>query len=463
MDEWKSVGRAAGGRDEELWARFSAAKTVFFDRKKGHFDTIQKEQEENLTRKIALVEKAEALQDSTDWNKTSAQFEEVLQEWRRIGKVPLEKADEIRDRLERAKDTFFGARRSHFETVKVSLTDNYARKLALLKHAEELKHSTQWREATGEFTELMEEWKQIGPVPREHSRRIWQEFMAARSFFFDRKDADREKRNERFQQQAVARVDSQRQFLKKLEDELTEEKDNLADFRVSIGNITPGPKAKELHEHLTKLIAQSEERISRKEAKLEQVRKEVASIAEPRPAQNKDRGRERERERGRERDGRDGRGREERNSESGPKQELAHEFSGDVPAGLPAEQAPESMTDFTPSEGEGNDATAEQPTTGGGESASSENAQPASQESAPTNNESPDAVKETTDAPPTGTGTEESSFIPNTDVVTPSMAEGAANTQPTGPDTVPASETSTPPMQTGEDSGAVDEASGTVD
>ena len=459
MDEWKSVGRAAGGRDEELWARFSAAKTVFFDRKKGHFDTIQKEQEENLARKIALVEKAEALQDSTDWNKTSAAFEEVLQEWRRVGKVPMEKADEIRDRMERAKDTFFSARRSHFETVKVSLTDNYAQKLALLKRAEDLKHSTQWREATGEFTELMEEWKQIGPVPREHSRRIWQEFMAARSFFFDRKDADRDKRNERFQQQSVARVDSQRQFLKKLEDELAEEKDNLADFRVSIGNITPGPKAKELHEHLTKLIAQSEERIGRKEAKLEQVRKEVQAIIEPKPSS----GRERRPERDRNRDERRGGG---RNREDQPQEELAHEFSAEVPAGLPVEQAAAAAAIFTPSSADENDASNEEPpAAAGGESGtSSERDGSASQESAPTSNESPDTVKETTDTPAASTGADESSFAPNIDVVPPSVGEQAvAGASSTSPDAVPPSETSTPPMQTGEDSGAVDEASATVD
>jgi len=287
MDEWKGIGRVAGGREEELWRRFSEAKTVFFERKRAHYGDIQKEQEENLAKKIALIERAEAIQDSTDWNKTSAEFETILQEWRGVGKVPLEKADEIRDRMERAKDTFFGARRAHFEGVKVNLADNLAQKQALLKRAESLKHSTQWREATGEFAQLMEDWKAIGPVPREQSNRLWREFSGARAFFFERKDADRERRQERFAAQDAARDDQRRQFVRKLEDELREDEDSLADFRVSIGNITPGPKAKELHEHLTNLISQTEERIERRKEKLAQVRAEEARRSKP--AENRER------------------------------------------------------------------------------------------------------------------------------------------------------------------------------
>lgn len=460
MDEWKSTGRAAGGRDEELWARFSAAKTVFFDRKKGHFDTIQKEQEENLAKKLALLEKAEALQESTDWNKTSAEFEAILADWRRVGKVPIEKANEIRDRMERAKDTFFGARRAHFETVKVSLTDNYAQKLALLSRAESLKHSTQWREATGEFTELMEEWKRIGPVPREHSRKMWTDFMAARSFFFDRKDADREKRNERFQQHAVARVESQRQFLHKLEDELKEEQDNLADFRTSLENVS-GPKAKELREHLTKLIAQSEERISRKQEKLTQVRREVEALKEPAPST--DRHRNQERGRGRDGDSREKGGRDAQRSEAAPAEERPQEFSAAVPAGMPVETSEAAEAPIFKASPEadqqGSDGAGAASTQRSGDGESEDSSGPGK----PTENSSPDIVRETTDAPATS-ATDVPAPVADMDVVTPSAAElNAGATQGSGPDAVPATETSTPPMQTGEDAGNVDDTSATVD
>jgi hypothetical protein len=101
---------------------------------------------------------------------------------------------------------------------------------------------------------------------------------------------------------------------------------------------------------------------------------------------------------------------------------------------MPIEQADEAAVDFTASidnDAAGKD-TAEKPTT------------PTSEESA---------------APDTA------SFTPNTDVVSPSIAEEAvtANQQSAGPDAVPASEASTPPMQMGEDPGSVDETSATVD
>ena len=74
--------------------------------------------------------------------------------------------------------------------------ENYAQKLALLKRAEMLQDSTQWREATEELNELMTEWKKIGPVPRKHSNEIWERFIGARKKFFERKDANREKRKQ---------------------------------------------------------------------------------------------------------------------------------------------------------------------------------------------------------------------------------------------------------------------------
>ena len=74
MEEWKKTGRTIHDKNEELWHRFITAKNTFFEKKKAHFDVIQTEQEANLQAKSALVEKAEALKDSTEWNVTAQAF-----------------------------------------------------------------------------------------------------------------------------------------------------------------------------------------------------------------------------------------------------------------------------------------------------------------------------------------------------------------------------------------------------
>lgn len=280
MEDWKKIGRTTPEKNEELWNQFITAKNVFYDRKKAHFESIQKEQEANYQLKMALAEKAEALKDSQEWSKTAQAFTDLMEEWKNIGRVPVEKADELWNRFISAKEHFFSAKKVHNETMRVTLDDNYAQKLALLKRAEALQHSNQWREATEELNELMDEWKKTGPVPREHSNKIWEQFLAARKKFFERKDANREKRKQRIEHERESKARQAKEFFHKLEDELKEEEERLADFKNGIENITPGRKAEELREHLTKLIKQTEHKIEHKKAKIEEIKKQMES-AEP--------------------------------------------------------------------------------------------------------------------------------------------------------------------------------------
>ncbi len=275
MDAWKGVGRTMHEKNEELWERFIAAKNFFHDRKKANHEQIQLEQEENYTLKLALLEKAEQMKDSEAWKKTAAAYNELMEEWKKIGKVPYEKADELWNRLCAAKDHFFAGKRQHDENVKVMLSDNYAKKQAIVKRADEIKNSSQWKTATEEMNELMDEWKKIGPIPREFSNSLWEGFLSARKHFFARKDADREKRKEQHKQYEEKRKEQQKLFYRRLDEELKEEIEKLADFKVALENITPGEhKAEDLRKHLTALITQTEQRITQKQQKIESLSKE---------------------------------------------------------------------------------------------------------------------------------------------------------------------------------------------
>lgn len=278
MEQWKATGRTVADKNEELWVRFIKAKNNFFEQKKKHFETIQVEQEANYEVKLALVARAEALKDSTDWNKTTQAYGDIMIEWKKAGRVPLEKADELWNSLNAAREHFFQNKRQHTESMKVTLEDNYAQKLALLKHAEEIKHSTHWREATEEMNELLNEWKTIGPVPREHTNTLWDKFIGARKYFFERKDADRERRKQHAEKQYENKFSKTRTFLSQLEGELKEEQERLDDFRIALENVTPGNKEEELRAHLSKLIAQSEQKIKHKEEMVKDIARQLEDI-----------------------------------------------------------------------------------------------------------------------------------------------------------------------------------------
>jgi len=280
MDQWKTIGRVASHeKNEELWNRFINARNAFFDRKKVHFEQIQNEQETNYSLKLALVEKAEALSDNTDWKETTLSLGTIMDEWKTIGKVPYEKADELWNRLQAARDKFFSAKRQSAETFKVNLEDNYAQKQALLNRAEELKNSNNWREATDEMNELMTEWKKIGHIPREYGDVLWEKFISARHHFFKRKDDDRDKRKARFQNQLEVRMIQTEQFLDKIKAELEDEEAKLTEFTESLKNTTgEGHKEEELRRHLENLIQQIEKKLPARREKVEEVAKQLEEL-----------------------------------------------------------------------------------------------------------------------------------------------------------------------------------------
>ncbi|MBS1781579.1 MAG: DUF349 domain-containing protein [Bacteroidetes bacterium] len=281
MEEWRAVGFTWNDKNEELWARFIIAKNIFFERKNAHFETIKTEQEENYSRKLILVEKVEALKESRDWNKTSHAITAIMEEWKGIGRVPIEKSDELWSRLQSAKDHFFTEKRQHLQNLRVTLDDNFARKRALVKRADELKESNQWRETTEEFNELFAEWKKIGPVPREYGDNLWEEFIAARKYFFKRKDEDRDKRKKFFEQKIKEKEARAKAFLSDLQHELNEEKEKLADLLNALENITPGLKEKELRAHLDKLIKSTQNKIEAKTQRIKELSKPTPEEPEP--------------------------------------------------------------------------------------------------------------------------------------------------------------------------------------
>ena len=280
MDRWKSIGKVATPeKSEELWSRFTAAKNAFFDRKGAHQGDIAKEQAANLEEKLKLVEEAEAIKDSTEWKKTAQRYAEILESWKKIGKVPFEKADEIWNRMQAAKDCFFSAKRQHSENFKVGLEDNYAQKKALVERIESLKDATNWREATEEINELMTTWKTIGPVPREYGDELWEQFIKARKYFFKRKDEDRDNRKNRFVGQVQNRLNQSRQFLQKLEDELKEDEERLAEFHDTLNSTEEeDAKDKEIKKHVSNLVQQLERRLPSKRSKIEDVKMQIEEL-----------------------------------------------------------------------------------------------------------------------------------------------------------------------------------------
>jgi uncharacterized protein DUF349 len=183
---WKEVALAPRTQGEAMWRRFRGAQEEIFNRTAAYFAVQNAERDANLIRKQALVERAEALADSTDWVKTAAQIQALQAEWKTIGAVTRGQEKAIWERFRGACDRFFTRRQEDLRRRKDEWAANLARKEALCVQAEALTESTDWNTSAAMLKKLQAEWKTIGPVRKAKSDVIWHRFREACDRFFDR-------------------------------------------------------------------------------------------------------------------------------------------------------------------------------------------------------------------------------------------------------------------------------------
>jgi hypothetical protein len=186
QEQWRASAEVPRAQADALWRRFKTAHDEVWARCEAHFAAQATERAENLARKTALCEQAEALSDSTDWIKTSEALKTLQAEWKTIGPVSRGREKAIWERFRSACDRFFTRRHQDLAERKTTWNDNLARKEALCEKAEALASSTDWDKAANEIRQLQAEWKTIGPVKKSRSEVIWQRFRAACDAFFAR-------------------------------------------------------------------------------------------------------------------------------------------------------------------------------------------------------------------------------------------------------------------------------------
>ena len=186
QERWKQSADAPRAQAQALWHRFRQAVDPMQVHVREFFAKRAVERKGNLDRKMALIERAEALADSTDWVKTADEFKKLQAEWQTIGPVPRQDTRETWKRFREACDRFFTRRNADLAQRKETWAANLARKEALIARAEELSTSTDWERAAAEIRKLQAEWKASGPVRRNKSEVVWQRFRAACDTFFDR-------------------------------------------------------------------------------------------------------------------------------------------------------------------------------------------------------------------------------------------------------------------------------------
>ncbi|MER6078779.1 DUF349 domain-containing protein [Streptomyces sp. NPDC001833] len=167
VDTWKGLPRLDRKSDDELWHRFSHARSAFSKRRKAHFAQLDAQREDARKAKEKLVAEAESLSDSTDWGPTAARYRELMAEWKAAGRAQREHEDDLWNRFRGAQDVFFAARGSAFAERDAEQTENLKLKEELAAEAEKLLPITDLKSARSAFRSINERWEAIGHVPRD--------------------------------------------------------------------------------------------------------------------------------------------------------------------------------------------------------------------------------------------------------------------------------------------------------
>jgi hypothetical protein len=170
LDEWKALPRIERSADDQLWRRFSTARTSYTRRRKTHFAEQNEKRESARLVKQRLVKEAESLAGSREWGPTAGAYRDLMRQWKAAGPAPREVEDELWGRFRAAQDTFFGARDEAMSAQDSEFQANAEAKEKLLVEAEALVPVTDVGAAKRAIREIADRWDAIGKVPRDKIR-----------------------------------------------------------------------------------------------------------------------------------------------------------------------------------------------------------------------------------------------------------------------------------------------------
>ncbi|MBR2235943.1 MAG: DUF349 domain-containing protein [Prevotella sp.] len=175
QQEWKTIGFAPQKMNVKIFERFRAACDGFFAAKAEHFRSLKDSYRENAEKKRALIEKAKALQDSTEWRSTSDKLIALQKEWKTIGMVPKRLGDQLWEEFLGACNKFFEARNAAGAGQRGEERQNLEKKrdvIARIKAAAEEGGD----DLQQKVQQLVEEYNAIGHVPFREKDKLFEEY-----------------------------------------------------------------------------------------------------------------------------------------------------------------------------------------------------------------------------------------------------------------------------------------------
>lgn len=251
--KWRTIGFVPRKVNNQIFEEFRGLCDVFFEKKSEFFKTQRESMDENLTKKRALTDRANALKDSTDWKKATDELVKIQREWKKIGPVPRKHSDAIWKEFVGACDHFFNEKKKLFSSQKSEEVENYAAKKAIVEKIKNLDESLETSKLLEQVRELQDEWHKIGFVPYKDKDKSYKELYAVVDAHYDRLKIDKDERRfaefKSTMEDKIANKENPERALSKERDHLTYQynklKSDLQTYQNNMSFLTISSKGKD--------------------------------------------------------------------------------------------------------------------------------------------------------------------------------------------------------------------------
>lgn len=173
LDEWKKLPHFDKHADNQLWQRFSAARTTYTRRRKAHYAQDSARRDQAKATKERIIERTRELVTSTEWGPTAAELRDLMSQWKAAGSAQREVDDQLWAQFRGLQDQFYAARSAVFDEQDAEYRANQQAKEALLDEAERtLLPVTDAKAARVGFRDFLAKYNEYGKVPRDAIRKL---------------------------------------------------------------------------------------------------------------------------------------------------------------------------------------------------------------------------------------------------------------------------------------------------
>lgn len=261
MTKWKACGSAGKNTDDELWETFNGIRQAFYEGKQKYWEEVKERFSQAHEAKTAIIAQAKELKDSESWQQTSAKFNELMDEWKKVGSAGHEHEETLWNEFNEVRQAFYARRHEFYEALHEKQAQHLECKKELVEKAKAIEESHDYsKENTEKIKNLSNEWKQVGSCGKEHDDQIWSEFRSVLDDYFAGLKKASEERHQK--------------WIQNMKDAINRKQEMILNQKRQI---------KRLHDSMVGLISQREvddvmDQIEDREDFVKQLEEEIADI-----------------------------------------------------------------------------------------------------------------------------------------------------------------------------------------